>query len=314
MLMQVRVASPGLLTTVQDAGRYAYAHLGISPAGAADSVAFRIANYLVGNEQNAAAIEMTLLGATLEFDEQGVIALTGADCDCKLDGATAPMWEAVRVPPKGVLTCSGTRTGARTYLAIEGGLDVPEVMGSASTFLAGHFGGFEGRQLQKGDVLRVGKQPNSEVRGTSRIRPEVLERLYAPRPIRVTRGPQQDWFSSEAVKKFLSNAYTVTADSNRAGLRLKGENVRPSKTSQLLTEGVSLGAIQVPEDGQPIILFVDQYTTGGYPKIANVIAADMHCVGQLRPHEQVRFEEVTMPEAVQLVRRQEEGLAGILER
>jgi biotin-dependent carboxylase-like uncharacterized protein len=178
-------------------------------------------------------------------------------------------------------------------------------MGSASTDVRGHFGGFEGRRLQSGDVLRVGKSGPTQIR---RLRDGVLEAVHPSGPVRVTRGAQSDWFSPETYAKLLSSPYLVSEQSDRAGLRLQGEAISPSDTSQLLTDGIPLGAIQVPQDGQPIILFVDQQTTGGYPKIANVIAADLHRIGQLRPRDQLRFAEVSIAEAVEALRQQERWL------
>ena len=189
------------------------------------------------------------------------------------------------------------------------GLSEP-IMGSASTNMAGHFGGFEGRGLRKGDLLGVRKGPNSRV---STLKPGAVDALYSREPLRVTRGAQHDWFGVEAFVKLFSCPYTVSEQSNRSGLRLQGESISPRVRSQLLTEGVSLGAIQVPQDEQPIILFVDQQTTGGYPKIANVISADLYRVGQLRPREQVRFVEVAIPEAIHLLREQEEWLKQIFQ-
>jgi antagonist of KipI len=308
--MTIRVQDPGLLTTVQDLGRYGYSHLGISPGGAADNVAMCIANVLVGNAKNAATLEMTLTGATLEFDDESIVALTGGKCDCRINGDTATTWQAMRVPARGVLTCGAMKTGARLYLAVQGGLDVRPIMGSTSTNMAGHFGGYEGRGLRKGDLLCVRKGPNSRV---STLKSGVIDDLYFRGPLRVTRGAQHDWFGPEAFGKLLSCPYTVSEQSNRSGLRLNGEQISPQVRSQLLTEGVSLGAIQVPQDEQPIILFVDQHTTGGYPKIANVISADLYRVGQLRPREQIRFIEVAIPEAIRLLREQEERLKQIFQ-
>ena len=308
--MPIRVLDSGLLTTVQDLGRYGYSHLGISPGGAADNLAMRIANLLVGDAENAATLEMTLVGATLEFDEESIVALGGGKCDCRINGDTAPMWQAMRVPARGILTCAAMTTGARLYLAVQGGLDVQPIMGSTSTNMAGHFGGFEGRSLRKGDVLGVRKGANSRV---PTLKPGAVDDLYSRGPLRVTRGAQHDWFGPEAFGKLLSCPYTVSEQSNRSGLRLQGEPISPRVRSQLLTEGVSLGAIQVPQDEQPIILFVDQQTTGGYPKIANVISADLYRVGQLRPREQVRFIEVAIPEAIRLLREQEERLKQIFQ-
>jgi antagonist of KipI len=196
-------------------------------------------------------------------------------------------------------------------LGIQGGLDVQPIMGSASTNMAGHFGGFEGRGLRKGDLLRVRKGPNSCV---STLKPGAVDGLYSRESLRVTRGAQHDWFGAEAFGKLFSCPYTVSEQSDRSGLRLKGESISPRVRSQLLTEGVSLGAIQVPPDEQPIILFVDQQTTGGYPKIANVISADLYRAGQLRPRERVRFVEVAIPEAIHLLREQGEWLKQIFQR
>lgn len=305
--MTIRVLKPGLSTTVQDGGRYGYTHLGISPAGAADSLSLRIANLLVGNGEYAPALEMTLLGASLEFEEGAVVAVSGAQCDCKAGQNKVPANEAVEIAAGSVLQCGSMTDGARCYLSIRGGLDVPLVMGSASTDVRGQFGGFEGRRLKSGDVLRVGKSRATEVR-----RPAgVLEEVRSSGPVRVTRGAQNDWFSHEMYAKLLSTPYQVTEQSDRAGLRLQGEAVSPSEKTQLLTDGIPLGAIQVPQSGQPIILFVDQQTTGGYPKIANIITADMHRIGQLRPRHQVRFAEVSIADAVEALRHQELWLKGI---
>jgi len=305
--MTIRVLKPGFFTTVQDLGRYGYAHLGISPAGAADPLSFRIANLLVGNDENVPALEMTLLGATLEFEEKAIVALTGASCECN-GSAQVPFNAAFDLPAGATLKCGSMTTGARCYLSVQGGFDIPLVMGSASTFVAGHFGGFKGRRLQSGDVLQVRQHGSFRVRS---LRPGALDSLRAPRPLRVTKGSQQDWFGPEAFEKLFSSAYTVSEQSDRTGLRLKGEAVRPREQSELLTDGIPLGAIQVPQDGQPIILFVDQQTTGGYPKIANVIAADIHRVGQLRPRDEVRLVEVSIADAVQAMGERERWLREI---
>jgi antagonist of KipI len=306
--MTIRVRKPGFFTTVQDLGRYGYAHLGISPAGAADPLSFRIANLLVGNDENVPALEMTLLGATLEFEESAIVALTGASCECKAGCAQVPFNAAFDLPAGAILECGPMTTGARCYLSVQGGFDIPLVMGSASTLVAGHFGGFKGRRLQSGDVLQVRQHGSIRLRS---LRPGALDSWRAPRPLRATKGSQQNWFGLEAFEKLFFNAYIVSEQSDRTGLRLKGEAVRPREPSELLTDGIPLGAIQVPQDGQPIILFVDQQTTGGYPKIANVIAADVHRVGQLRPRDEVRLVEVSIAEAVQALGERERWLREI---
>ena len=307
--MPIRVLKPGLFTTLQDLGRPGYAHLGISICGAADALSFRLANLLAGNEQNAPALEMTLLGPTLEFGENVIIALTGSECGVRLGSDPIPSDTTLEVPAGSVLTCGSMATGARCYLAVQGGFDVPLTMGSASTDVRAGFGGVYGRRLQSGDVLHVRSRHHQPVRS---LPPSLLDDLNHSGPIRVTKGAQRDWFDPEAFEQLYSSAYTVSDLWDRAGLRLKGEVLRPREPLQLLTDGIPLGAIQVPQDGHPIILFVDQQTTGGYPKIGNVIAADIHRVGQLRPRQEVRFAEVSIPEAIQALREQERLLQDIL--
>ena len=308
--MTIRVAKPGLFTAIQDLGRHGYAHLGVSPGGAADPLSFRIANRLVGNDDNVPALEMTLLGATLEFEGSAVVAITGAGCECTVGASTQlPAHTAYELPQGTVLECGSMSSGARCYLAVQGGFEVPIVMGSASTFVGGHSGGFPGRTLQKGDVLQVRRHGSLRSRV---LRPGALDLLRAPQPLRVTRGPQQAWFAPEAFEHLFRTAYFVSEHSDRRGIRLTGAAMHPREQSELLTEGTPLGAIQVPRDGQPIILFVDQQTTGGYPKIANVIAADIHRVGQLRPRDEVRFVEVSIPEAIRILVEQERWLGDIL--
>ena len=306
--MTIRVIKPGLSTTVQDRGRFGYAHLGISPAGAADGLSLRIANLLIGNDEYAPALEMTLIGATLEFDTPAVIAISGASCECKVGSYRILANSALRVEAGSVLQCGSSTDGARCYLAIRGGVDVGSVVGSASTDIRGRFGGYEGRRLQAGDILHLGYANQAQPR---RLRTGALEEIRERRAIRVTSGAQRDWFSDESYANFLAASYTVSEQSDRAGLRLKGKAISTRETKQLLTDGIPLGAVQVPQDGQPIILFVDQQTTGGYPKIASVIAADMHRIGQLRPRDEVRFSAVSIPEAIDALREQERWLTTI---
>ena len=297
----IRVIKPGMLTTVQDLGRFGYAHLGLSPAGAADSLSLRIANLVTGNDADTPALEMTLLGPTLEFELAATIAISGSRTSLSV-----PVNEPVEVAAGTQLALGPLLDGARAYLAVRGGIAVPEVMHSCSTFIPATMGGFQGRSLQTGDRLAVGERKS----GVCRKRPQLnacLDLLSRDR-IRVTPSLQFDWFDQETTGRFCEETFAVTDDSNRSGLRLMGSPLNPAKRGQLLTEGIALGAVQVPPDGQPIILFVDQQTTGGYAKIANVLAADLPKVGQLRPREKVRFQFVTIPEAVKLLREQEQAL------
>lgn len=290
----IRVLSPGFLTTVQDLGRFGWAHFGVSATGAADPLALRAGNLLVGNAENAAALEMTLTGGTFQFDCDAVIALTGSDF-----GADLPLWTPVQVKAGQTLRGGPSRSGARCYLCVRGGIAVPKVMGSASTHL---MTGVGGRALRKGDTLAIGNDAVRRPRATA---------SNPPQPplggvLRVTDGPQHERFAGE----LYSGAYTISEESNRMGLRLRGPVVA-SPSGHMLTEGVPLGAIQVPPDGQPIILFVEHQTTGGYPKPANVISADFWRLGQLRPRDQVTFQRVTIEQALELMQQQEQWLYGL---
>jgi antagonist of KipI len=308
--MALRIINPGLMTTIQDLGRYGYAHLGVTPAGAADALALRVANLLLGNQENTAALEMTLLGATVEFERAAIVVLTGAQVDCRLGSAKAPMWRAFPVLPGAVLKCGAISGGARAYLAVQGGFELKPVMGSVATLGSAHFGGLEGRTLKAGDRLAVSHVASSGVR---RIFPHALAYLQPRRELRITPGPQASWIGPEGLQMLERGPYVVSGDSDRRGIRFQGEALRLPPKSQLLTEGISLGAMQVPPDGQPIILFVDQQTTGGYPKVANVIAADLRHVAQLRPRDQVHFRMVTVEAALGLLREQEEWLRKALD-
>jgi antagonist of KipI len=280
------------LTTVQDLGRPGYAHLGISASGAADALSLRAGNLLVGNAEGAAALEITLAGGTFEFESAARVALTGADLE-----AGIPMWTTVDVKPGERVRCGHARSGARCYLCIHGGIEIPLVLGSASTHLLTGLGGLEGRALKRGDILQRGERVWRPAAGVD-ARP-----TWSSPTIRITAPANAD--------ALCRAAWEVKEDSDRMGLRLRGPTL-DRHAGHMLTEGVPLGAIQVPPDGQPIILFVEHQTTGGYPKIANVISADFHAVGQLRPRDQVRFEQVSIDTALTLLQAQEEWLHSLV--
>jgi antagonist of KipI len=301
----IQVISPGMFTTVQDLGRYGYGPLGVSPSGAADPISLRIGNLLVGNAESEPALEMTLLGGKFVFPEGGLIAITGSDF-----GASIPMWTATVIPPGGRLETGPTRSGARCYLCVHGGIAVKPLLGSASTHILTGLGGFEGRPIKRGDVLPVG--PAHEVKPLI-LAPDALEKLQPRKILRVTVAPQTAWFSHASLHRFYGSTWRVTEESNRMGLRLDGPELETPQRGQMISEGVSLGAIQIPAGGRPIILFVEQQTTGGYPKIANIISADLASVGQLRPRDEIRFEHVSPESARALIREQEELLrSGVL--
>jgi len=320
----IEVQSPGLLTTVQDLGREGFGPLGVSPSGAADALSLRMGNRLLGNDQSAAGLEMTLLGGTFAFPEGAVIVLAGSDFGATLDGKPVEMWTPFEARPGQVLQLGPTRSGARCYLCVQGGIEARDFLGSASTHVLSGLGGHEGRALKKGDLLTIGLESVAAQKRTGknacstggagaiggrRLSRRMLELLTPRRVLRVTPGPQSDCFSEAAKQTLYSSTYRVAEESNRMGIRLEGPAVPAPAGGEMISEGVSLGAIQVPEGGKPIILFVEQQTTGGYPKIANVISADFHNLGQLRPRDEIRFERVDFAAARALLIKQEELLA-----
>jgi biotin-dependent carboxylase-like uncharacterized protein len=272
-------------------------------------------NRLLGNDQSAAGLEMTLLGGTFAFPNGAVIVLAGSDFGATLDRKPIEMWTAFEARPGQVLQFGPARSGARCYLCVQGGIDVELFLGSASTHVLSGVGGHEGRALKKGDVLTSGigiPACSTGAAGTidkRRLSPEALEKLKPRKVLRVTHGPQSDWFSEASQKIFYESTYRVAEESNRMGIRLEGTSIPGAAMGEMISEGVTLGAIQVPEGGKPIILLVEQQTTGGYPKIANVISADFHSLGQLRPRDEIRFERVDFATARALLVKQEKLLA-----
>jgi antagonist of KipI len=303
----IQVQEPGLFTTVQDLGREGFGPLGVSASGAADPISLRLGNRLVGNAEGAAGLEMTLLGGTFVFSDGAVLALAGSDFGATLDGRPVELWKSFKAKPGQELRLGSTRTGARCYLCVQGGIAVKLFLGSASTHILSGLGGHEGRALRKGDVLKIGDANGSYRR--RKLAAKALERLSPRKVLRVTPGPQSDWFTESAQQIFYASTYRVAEESNRMGLRLEGAAIPTPAGGRMISEGVALGAIQVPEGGLPIILFVEQQTTGGYPKIANVISPDLHSLGQLRPRDEIRFERVGWETARSLLREQEEFLA-----
>lgn len=317
--MSFEVLVPGLQTTVQDLGRPGFGHLGVSMSGAADSVALRLGNRVVGNPESAAALEMTLSGATLRFERAGWVALTGAAFEVRLDGVAVEPWRALPIVAGQVLAIGSAALGARSYLAVRGGITVPPVLGSASTHVQSELGGYHGRALRRGDRLGFGGAaavlepvagPTAgatlEAWEPRRVSAAARARLAPRRTLRVVRGTDAPEFGAEAWSTLLAAEYRVSDRSNRMGLRLEGAVLGLAQPREFLTEGAPLGAIQVPPDGRPIVLFVEHQTTGGYPKIANVIAADMPSLGQLRPRDAVRFSLVTLEDARAALLEQEE--------
>ncbi len=305
--MSITVLNPGLLTTVQDMGRTGYQQFGVSVSGAMDPRAAEIANILVDNPSGEAVLECTMMGPHLQFDTAVCIAVTGGDLGPTLDGAPLPSYRAVAVQAGQVLRFTGPRAGCRAFIAFSGGLDIPEVMGSRSTDLKSKLGGLAGRKLEKGDVLPL-RAPRTDLKNLSgrSIAPE-----FVPRPVytlRVVLGPQDDAFSPEGIRTFLTQTYTVTPQSDRMGCRLEGAAVQHTAPADIISDGIAFGAIQVPSSGMPIIMLADRQTTGGYTKIANVITADFRILGQLKAGDKLRFEGVSIQHAQDALLTQRKAL------
>lgn len=308
--MSLTVLAPGLITTVQDLGRYGYQQYGVPVSGAADPRSARLANLLVGNDENEAVLECTVLGPRLRFDGPAVIALTGGDLGARLDGRPLQRYRALAVKAGQELSFSGLRSGCRAYLAFAGGPDVPSVMGSRSTCMKAGLGGFKGRKLEKGDVLAFREEKETLPGMESRV----LGEDFSPQKqyeLHVVPGPQDDLFTEEGLRTFLGESYTVTAQSDRMGCRLEGPVIAHRGSADIISDGISFGAVQVPGDGKPIIMLADRQTTGGYTKIATVITADFRFLGQLKGGDTVRFKAVGIEQAQLLYRLEQQYFAGI---
>lgn len=294
--MSITVLHPGMLTTIQDQGRTGYQQFGVPVSGAVDPRSAAVANILAGNEEGEAVLECTLMGPQLRFDEPAVIAIAGADLGPTLDGVPMDNYRAVRVGAGQVLRFTGPRCGCRAFIAVAGGLDIPEVMGSRSTYMKAKIGGLKGRKLEKEDVLDLrapGTEPKA-LEGRS-IAPEF--RARAEYTLRVVLGPQDDAFTAAGIETFLTGVYTVTAEFDRMGCRLEGPEIAHETSGDIISDGIAFGAIQVPSSGQPIVMLADRQTTGGYTKIANVISADFRILGQLKSGDKVRFEKISLSAA-----------------
>ncbi len=307
----LKIIQPGMLSTIQDRGRYGYQRYGMPTAGAMDTFALRAANALLGNDDNAACIEATVLGPRVEILSDTTIAVTGANVAPRLDSEPIPMWQPVAASKGSRLEFRSPKDGMRGYLAVAGGIDVPEVMDSRATYMKAAIGGVEGRPLRAGDILNaLGDSP--EALATGRNFPaDAIPKYGSAHELRVVLGPQQSAFTQAGIDTFLSETYTVSIHSDRMGYRLEGEPVEHTDGPDVISDGTPLGTIQVPGDGQPIILLSDRGTTGGYTKIATVISTDLSKVAQAMPGHTVKFKAVSVEEAQEAYRSREALLQSI---
>lgn len=305
--MGIRVLKGGMLTTVQDLGRTGYQSQGFSVAGVMDVRSFKIANLLLDNPENEAVLEFTLIGPTLEFTSATIIAITGGDFQPTINGEPAPMYTAIYMNKGDILKFGSARTGSRGYVAFSSYLDIPVVMGSRCTNLKSGLGGFKGRKLQAGDYMNF--------RIKRRYLPFFLSRKLEPEnfdqdstTLRVVMGPQDNKFSRQGIETFLSSEYTVTSEFDRMGCRLDGAYIAPKESSDIISDGIAFGSIQVPAHGKPIILLADRQTTGGYAKIATVASVDIPKIVQRKTDHKIRFEAITVQEAQELYLKEQKEL------
>jgi biotin-dependent carboxylase-like uncharacterized protein len=319
--MAIRVKSPGLLTTVQDTGRFGEYALGMPPSGAMDVFSYQVGNYLVGNEEGAAGLEITYFGPELEFTSAAVIAVTGAEMPPKINGEETPTWETLEVGEGDVLSFDYLKNGARSYLAVAGGIDVPLFMHSRSTYTLIGLGGHEGRALQEGDELKVGESANGGNLVGKRVEGDHVPAYTRETELRVIIGLASYRLTEESMEEFLNTTWTVTPDADRVGYRYRGgelkfvEREQPagagSDPANVVDFGYPIGSIQVPGGVEPIVLMNDAVTGGGYATIGTVISADRDKLAQTKTNDKTRFRSVDLDEALEARRQRREQMEEI---
>ena len=319
--MAIKVRQPGLLTTVQDTGRFGEYALGMPPSGAMDIFSYQVGNYLVGNEEGAAGLEITYFGPELEFTEGAVIAVTGAEMPPKINGEEAPTWETLEVGEGDVLSFDYLKNGARSYLAVAGGIDVPVFMHSRSTYTLIGLGGHEGRALQEGDELGIVEFPNGDGQVGKRVADDHIPAYSKETELRVIIGLASYRLTKESMDEFLTVEWTVTPDADRVGYRYKGgelefvEREQPAGAgadpANVVDFGYPIGSIQVPGGVEPIVLMNDAVTGGGYATIGTVISADRDNLAQTKTNDKTRFRSVDLDEALKAREERRQQMAEI---
>jgi len=314
--MSIKVLTPGLLTSIQDLGRYGYQKFGVIVSGAMDSYSLRLANILVGNAEGEGALEISLMGPSVQMEEDIILAITGGNLSPTIDGKPVPMWRPVYVTKGSILKFGACRAGCRCYLAVAGGYDIPLVMNSASTYLRAGIGGFQGRGLEVGDVLPIKELSEQSLRLLEKLVKKIgldpfiatawyIGSRHIPKDpqhvtIRVVEGRQFEYFTAASQKDLLNSPFQVTTQSDRMGYRLSGPTINLVKPLEMISEAVALGTVQVPPDGNPIILLADRQSVGGYPKIAQVATVDVATVAQTKPNGKIWFERISLDQAEEL--------------
>ncbi|PLR98452.1 biotin-dependent carboxyltransferase family protein [Bacillus sp. T33-2] len=315
------IIKPGLLSSIQDLGRFGYQKYGVIASGVMDPLSHRIANILAGNQENEPTMEVTLMGPAMQFERDALISICGGDLSPAVDGAPVRLWRSIYVKKGSKLSFGPAKSGTRAYIAVAGGFAVPEVMESKSTYLRAGIGGFHGRPLQAGDEIefnppgrfsqtivehlatQAGDQTFAEMEWS--VASDLIP-LHRKDPfIRVMRGRQYDLFSEDSKHRFFSEPFEVTPQSDRMGYRLKGPFLALELPDELISEAVSFGSIQVPSEGNPIVLLADRQTTGGYPKIGQIATVDLPLIAQAKPGDKILFKEITHEEAQLLFLKRE---------
>ncbi len=301
------ILQPGMLTTVQDLGRFGYQRLGVPAAGAMDQFAIKMGNRLLLNDDKVAALEATFMGPSIKVISNVVIAITGGNLGPTLNGKDLPMWQSISLKEGDTISFEGPRGGIRTYICVAGGIDVPQIMGSRSTYLRSNIGGHLGRQLQQGDILSS-NDPNKEVVKGRKISPDIVPSYGGNIILRVVLGPQDGEFTEDGINTFLNSEYAVTPQMDRMGIRLEGPEIKHREKADIISDGIMFGSIQIPGNGNPIIMMADRQTTGGYTKIATIISIDIPKIAQAQPGDKIQFDKITIKDAQNLVREFEDTI------
>lgn len=287
----IKVIKPGLMTTVQDNGRWGYQAFGMPVAGAMDGAAFKVANMLLGNDENQAALEFTMMGGEYEFTKDCFVAITGADMGATLDGKPVANWSAFPVTAGSTLNFAFASSGCRAYLAVSGGLDIPIVLGSRSTHTRSKVGGLEGRALKAGDILKILPTDLSKCKAQI-LSADLIPEIPSVIKLRIILGPQNEDFTPLGIETLFSAEYKITNEADRMGYRLEGSIVEHATKPDIVSDALCQGAVQIPGHGMPIIMMADRQTTGGYTKIGTVISPDLRLLAQAKPGDMVSFVEV----------------------
>jgi biotin-dependent carboxylase-like uncharacterized protein len=290
-MAKIKIIKSGLQTTVQDNGRWGFQRFGMPVSGAMDLYSLRLANDLVGNDLNEACLEATMSGPKIEFFKDTIVSICGANMQAQINNAHVEMYKAIHVNSGDILSFKGLINGFRTYIAFAGGVNVPIVMGSKSTYLRGKLGGFNGRELKSGDEIEIGTNNNAEIKVVSSDKIPVFEDSFTAR---IIAGPEAGYFTLNGLETFLYTEYILSQQCDRMGYRLSGKKIEHKLKPEIISSGIAFGTIQVPSHGEPIIMMADRQTTGGYPRIACVVSEDLPYIAQLKPGDKVKFKEVKL--------------------